>query len=107
MLATFFSEHWSDTNDKPAGGVSSGTGFTISWQNGPLNRGPDRKDPNGAFVETVLAAVADRIQFYNSAGYQCDENDQALHCIAEALKALNSRTSRRETAGVEGTHEGN
>jgi len=45
-----FSEHWRDDKGRPAGGVSSGRGFAISWQNGPLGRGNERRDPNGAFV---------------------------------------------------------
>ena len=57
----FYDEHWLDENGKPAGGVSTGKGFTISWQNGPLvdtgseleSSKPERKEPNGAFVEDV------------------------------------------------------
>lgn len=94
--------------DKPAGGVVVGTGFTISWQDGPLGRvGTDeRTSPNGAFVEDVLAAVQQRIEHYNASGYECPENVAALRGIATALEALDSRTTRRVEQGVEGTHEG-
>lgn len=107
MKQEFSSEQWLDTEGRPAGGVSYGTGFCISWQNGPLGRGEDRKHPNGTFVETLLAVVASRIEFYNSVGFSCDENERALDHIYSALEALNSRTARREAAQVEGTHEGN
>ena len=100
----FKSEHWLDHNGKPAGGCSQACGITISWQNGPLGRGEDRKEPNGAFVETVLGMVKDRIEFYNNNGFPCDENYKAIEKITEAMDVLNERTKRREEAGVEGTH---
>ena len=49
-------EHWVDENGNPAGGITQGVGFTISWQNGPLGTGEERKEPNGAFVENVILA---------------------------------------------------
>ena len=57
MRQGHFEEHWSDKDGNPAGGVSSGRGFAISWQNGPLGRGVERREPNGAFVEDVIAAA--------------------------------------------------
>ena len=38
MKQGFFEEHWVDEKGNPAGGVSTGKGLTISWQNGPLGR---------------------------------------------------------------------
>ena len=40
-----------DTDTDPAGGFVHGKGFRIDWQNGPLGRGNERQEPNGAFVE--------------------------------------------------------
>lgn len=106
MSQTFKEEHWVDANGNPAGGVSTGTGFTISWQNGPLGRGAERKDPNGAFVETLIQAVIGRIEFYQDSKFNSVENAVALLNLENALIALQSRTARREEAGTEGTHEG-
>jgi len=106
MRTDFNGEQWTDDQGRPAGGVNYGTGFAISWQNGPLGRDGERKQPNGAFVETILAVVASRIEFYNSGGFRCQENDDALTHIYAALEVLESRTKRREDAGVEGTHKG-
>lgn len=64
MKQGHFEEHWCDADGNPAGGVSSGKGFVCSWQNGPLGRGNDRREPNGAFVEDVIQAVIGRIEFY-------------------------------------------
>ena len=104
MLDKFYSKQWTDENGNPAGGCSGGKGFVISWQNRPLGRGGDRMEPNGAFVETVLAAVGDRIKFYQAGKFNCRENEEALRCIAEALSVLDSRTKDRESRDVEGTH---
>jgi len=98
-------EHWTDFQGSPAGGITEGTGFTISWQHGPLGRGADRKEPNGAFVENVIKAVIGRIEFYQETNFMCPENQAALDCLASALDVLNSRTQRREVAGTEGTHK--
>jgi hypothetical protein len=128
MKQGFMQEHWSDDKGNPAGGVSSGTGFTISWQNGPLfepasqgmateygdGRGlPDTvrngrpgwtKAPNGAFVEDVIEACVDRIEFYQQSRFACKENEDALYFLRQALFTLNMRTKNREKRGVEGTH---
>lgn len=96
-----------DDEGRPAGGFVHGVGLTIDWQNGPLGRDGDRLAPNGAFVETVLRAALQRIEHYQTLQFACDENAQAIHHLVEALTALESRTARRERAGVEGTHEGN
>ena len=105
MKNGYFQEHWNDENGNPAGGTSSGRGFTISWQNGPLGRGNERKEPNGAFVEDVIDAVIARIEFYQASGFACQENKDALDSLREAATFLDRRTKAREDRGVEGTHE--
>jgi len=102
---SFVSHHWSTYDGIPAGGVSYGTGFTVSWQNGPLGRDAERKAPNGAFVETLLEVVADRLVYYQYSRFYCDENQAALDHINAALAALRSRTAKREARKVEGTSE--
>ena len=121
MKQGHFEEHWSDDQGRPAGGVSSGRGFAISWQNGPLGRHADqclemappsdcaegctRREPNGAFVEDVIQAIIGRIEFYQASEFACDENEEALRHLYLAADALDQRTKKRETAGTEGTHE--
>lgn len=100
-----FEEHWSDENGNPAGGVSCGRGFAISWQNGPLGRGDDRKIPNGAFVEDVIQAVIGRIEFYQKSKFMCMDNENALKYLRLAAEALDHRTKDREQRNVEGTHK--
>lgn len=104
MKQGFFEEHWSDENGNPAGGVSSGRGFSISWQNGPLGRGEERKEPNGAFVEDVLSAIVGRIMFYQESKFACPENAEALFHLGVALGSMNKRTADREKRNVEGIH---
>lgn len=97
-----------DDHGRPAGGTVDGTGLLIRWQNGPLGRvGTDERiEPNGAFVETVLLAVVQRIEHYQE-HFPCHENAKALEHIEIALGWLNARTNRRVEQKVEGTHEGN
>ena len=96
--------NWLDKEGRPAGGVASGVGFAINWQDGPLGQGADRKPPNGAFVEDVLYACLGRLRFYQDSEFGCDENGDAIGYIVDALNRLEERTRRRIAAGVEGTH---
>lgn len=98
------SEHWNDANGAPAGGTTYGRGFTIGWQNGPLGRGDDRREPNGAFVEDIIAAAADRLEYYQQSSFASDYNAQALDHLYKAIGFLNARTADREARDVEGTH---
>ena len=104
MLGDFRYENRRDVNSNPTGGYVSGVGLSIHWQDGPLGRGEDRKEPNGAFVETVIAAAMQRLEFYQDSKFKCDENRQAIYKLNEALEILHSRTQNREQRKVEGTH---
>lgn len=104
MSTQIKSEHWNDKEGNPAGGSTFGNGFAISWQNGPLGRGTERKEPNGAFVEDIIKAAIDRIEFYQDGKFACDYNRAALVQLKGALHTLESRTQDREKRQVEGTH---
>ena len=97
--------HNSDSNGNPAGGTTTATGLTIEWQNGPLAVDGIRKDPNGAFVEDVIAAAIGRIEFYQSGRFHCLENAAALGHLCAAAEILAERTRDRERRHVEGTHQ--
>lgn len=109
MKQGFFSQHWYNDDDIPSGGVSTGRGFTISWQNGALGRvnalSTNRHEPNGAFVEDIIDAALDRLNVYQTSKMCCDENDTAMRHLAAALEALDQRTKKREQRQVEGTHQ--
>jgi len=105
MRDTFTAKNFNDPDDgNPAGGYVRGVGLEIDWQDGPLGRGKDRQPPNGAFVETVIAAVVQRIEYYQQSKFACRENALAITKLQEALHWLNHRTQERERRGVEGTH---
>lgn len=88
----------------PAGGSTQSTGLLISWQNGPLVVDGERVEPNGAFVETVIRAAIDRLEFYQSTPFRSRFNEDALVRLHESLACLQARTADREQRGVEGTH---
>lgn len=104
MQNGFFEQHWNDKDENPAGGVSNGRGFTISWQNGPLGRGEERKEPNGAFVEDIIQVAIGRLRFYQASRFACEENALALSALEGAAVELDKRTRGREERQVEGTH---
>lgn len=104
MLQQVVGKHFDDSDGNPAGGVTEGVGISIVWQNGPLGRGESRREPNGAFVEGVIAAAIDRLQYYQSSRFKCRENALAITKLEEALLWCQWRTIQRESRGVEGTH---
>jgi hypothetical protein len=107
MLQKFHKTNETDENGNPTGGHVHAVGLDIQWQAGPLGRGEDRKEPNGAFVETVIAAAKQRIEFYQAANggkFACRENSIAITKLDEALLWLDKRTREREARNVEGTH---
>ena len=102
--------HEIDAVGNVGGGTTLGTGIMIKWQTGPLGRGAERKDPNGAFVEGVIQAAIGRLQFYQTApgglegkrgAFACRENAIALTKLEEALMWLEKRTRDREEREVE------
>lgn len=79
----------------------------IRWQDGP--RGQEGTDellpPNGAFVEDVLWAALQRLEFFNEGKYKSRANSIAISNIEQALQALKDRQLERSYRGVEGKHE--
>lgn len=106
MIQAIDFENKKDSEGNPAGGYVKAIGLEINWQNGPLGRGADRQEPNGAFVETVILSAIKRIEFYQQGQFKCRENACAITKLEEALHWLQSRTARRELEGSEGTHQG-
>jgi hypothetical protein len=96
------SEHWLDTDGNPAGGCTYGTGFAISWQNGPIGSGTSQAKPNGASVEDVVYAALNRLEFFQTSKFACSENEHAISMIKAALHFLEQRDKDREKRGVEG-----
>lgn len=106
MLQTIHGLHQVDEDENPTGGHTSGRGISIDWQDGQL-RNSEGGDvaPNGAFVEGVIAAAIDRLEFFQVSKFRCRENALAITKLEEALHWLGHRTAAREARGVEGTHD--
>jgi hypothetical protein len=95
-----------DVNENPTGGEVVGPGLTIHWQNGPRAREDGSLAPaNGAFVETVIYAALQRLEFFQKSQYKTDENQEAIDHLEQALVALDNRRKARQARGVEGKHE--
>lgn len=104
MKQDIIETHRTDESGNPTGGTTTGKGIDIRWQDGPLGRGAERKEPNGAFVEGVIQAAIGRLEFYQASKFECETNATALNCLYSALDNLQARTAERETRAVEGTH---
>ena len=97
--------HELSKDGKPFGGQTSGRGFEITWQRGPLLIDGQRVEPNGAFVQDVISAAIGRLQFYQSSDFRCSENAMAITKLEEAMHWMDHRTQARMARDVEGTWE--
>ena len=108
-----------DAEGNPAGGYSSGTGYDIQWQDGPVDRDAG-EHPTGAFVEDVILSCIARLHFYQGEKYDpadesmtsasdgrfaCKENEKALLDLVSAHEWMMDRRKDRAERGVLGKHE--
>lgn len=96
-----------DEKGNPTGGTVEAIGLSIEWQNGPLGRDWKNAIPNGTFVDDVIEAARQRLEFYQKASngkFACRENAIAITKLEEAMLWLESRRNSREKRGVQGTH---
>jgi len=98
--------NYTDKDGNPTGGAVVGTGLHVDWQNGPLGRPP--KPATGAFVEDVIEAARQRLEFYQTASggrFACRENALAVTKLEEALHWLTARRMEREAREVQGEYK--
>lgn len=91
------SQFYTDTDGNPAGGLTSGPGFEIDWQNGTVNAADDI---NGANVVDILEAVRQRMEFFNESKFRCRQNSLAITHIEEAMHWCQARITDRKNRGV-------
>jgi|SRR3990167_761912 len=104
MSGQVFTNNFTDNNGDPLGGVTYGPGFAIAWQHGPLGQGKQRLNPTGASVEDILEGCRQRLEFYQTSRFACEENKKAMVSIEAALMWLQQRTADRLKRGVEGAN---
>lgn len=103
---TLFVQNRTDKDGNPTGGDVRGLGIDIEWQDGPLGRPP--KPATGAFVEDIIEAARQRLEFYQTASgerFACRENALAITKLDEAMYWLTARRMERESRGVQGEHK--
>lgn len=83
------------------GGVSTGVGIHIRWQNGPIVDG----EQNGALIEDVLELVLNRANRFNSGPLRNRYTSLTATDIESALGWQARRTLDRRRREVEGTYD--
>ena len=86
--------------------------ISIDWQDGGRATGETNPDgspvlaaPNGAFIEDVLWAALQRLEFFQDSKYRDRGNALAITHIEGAIQALKDRQLERSHRNVEGRHE--
>lgn len=101
-----------DGDGNPTGGsvnmrIGERNPLRVQWQDGPRGKQKDGTlgPSNGAFVEDVIWAAIQRLEFFQNSKYSHQANADAIHHLDAALGALGSRRTERAERGVEGQHE--
>lgn len=101
-----------DADGNPTGGtvnmrMRDRNPLRIQWQDGPRETNADGnlQASNGAFVEDVIYAAIQRLQFFQNSKYETNDNANAIGHLEQALKCLDNRRQDRANRGVEGKHE--
>jgi hypothetical protein len=100
---TVVSDFTTDGQGNPTGGNTWSTvaKLEINWQDGIVGDGGQ----SGAFVEDVIEAARQRLQFFQTSKFRCRENAIALTKLEEALQWLDWRTRKRLIENVENSYE--
>lgn len=87
------------------GGAGIHNALVVYWQDGPRMKEDGSLDkPNGAFVEDVIYAALQRLEFFQQSKYASDYNQAAIDHLTAALVALDARSTERHARGVLGKH---
>ncbi len=73
----------------------------IHFQEGPIKE----VGINGVNNEDLLLMVITRLEAFQNSDYRCEENQQALDSLYDAVDCLRNRTNRRISEHKEGTSE--
>lgn len=71
----------------------------VDFQEGPIKE----VGINGVSNEDLLLMVVTRLTNFQNSEYRCEENQEAIESILEAVDSLRARTNKRAERGVEGT----
>ena len=72
---------------------------SVNFQEGPIKE----VGVNGVANEDLLLMVVTRLEGFQKSPYRCDENQEAINSILDAVSFLRRRTQSRIDRGVEGT----
>lgn len=99
--------NYKDEDGNPAGGYAHGPGMSIVFQDGPRGKNDDGTllPANGAFVEDVLVAALQRLEFFQNSRFAHPANAEAIKHILAAIEHLDRRANERSARGVLGENK--
>lgn len=92
---TITAQNFEPVDGNPQGGTVEGIGLTVQWNAGrPFNDAGHPVPRNGAYIEDVIEAAKQRLEWYQDNTEPCDENATAIEALDAALAALTERGAR-------------
>lgn len=73
----------------------------IDFQEGPIKEA----GVNGIQNEDLILMIITRLEAFQNSDYRCDENQEAISSLREALDSLNNRRAKRIANNTEGTSQ--
>ena len=70
----------------------------IKFQKGPVQE----EGLNGIFIEDLLLIIKDQLEHFQNSEFACQENDDTLRHVRDALASTRARQYERSLRGVQG-----
>lgn len=81
--------------------ASDATAAIIKFQKGPVQD----EGLNGIFMEDLLLICIDQLEHFQNSDFKCQENEDTLRHLRDALHCTRSRQYERNLRGVQGKNK--
>lgn len=81
--------------------TSGATAAIVKFQKGPVQE----EGLNGIFMEDLILICIDQLEHFQNSEFACQENEDTLRHLRDALHSIRSRQYDRTLRGVQGRNE--
>lgn len=81
--------------------ATGATATIVKFQKGPVQE----THLNGIFIEDLLLICIDQLEHFQNSDFKCQENEDTLRHLRDALHSTRSRQYERSLRGVQGINK--